>query len=126
MRKKRTRFGLDLARAWIRNITRRSSPGLVPLVEVWGMTETGRVFGDVNEPRAVGSRAFGKPLVGPKHAWSIEMTTTFLLTNPVSFSCVTARTIPATVSSPDTSRTKKQPKRHGAVDGFTRGYGSAG
>ena len=28
------------------------------------MTETGRVFGDVNEPRAVGSRAFGKPLVG--------------------------------------------------------------
>lgn len=35
-----------------------------PLVEVWGMTETGRIFGDVNEPRAVGSRAFGKPLVG--------------------------------------------------------------
>ncbi len=33
-----------------------------PLVEVWGMTETGRVFADCHEPRRIDSRAFGKPL----------------------------------------------------------------
>ncbi len=33
-----------------------------PLVEVWGMTETGRVFADCHEPRRINSRAFGKPL----------------------------------------------------------------
>ncbi|MDP6691701.1 MAG: AMP-binding protein [Alphaproteobacteria bacterium] len=33
----------------------------IPLVEGWGMTETGRIFADVHEPRQVGTRAFGKP-----------------------------------------------------------------
>lgn len=32
-----------------------------PLVEIWGMTETTRVFGDNHEPRMVGTRAFGRP-----------------------------------------------------------------
>jgi acyl-CoA synthetase (AMP-forming)/AMP-acid ligase II len=32
----------------------------VPLTEGWGMTETGRIFADVIEPRQVGTRAFGK------------------------------------------------------------------
>ena len=32
-----------------------------PLVEVWGMTETGRVFADSNEPRQIHTRAFGRP-----------------------------------------------------------------
>ncbi|MDP7545973.1 MAG: AMP-binding protein, partial [Alphaproteobacteria bacterium] len=32
-----------------------------PLVEVWGMTETGRVFADCHEPRRIDTRAFGKP-----------------------------------------------------------------
>jgi acyl-CoA synthetase (AMP-forming)/AMP-acid ligase II len=32
-----------------------------PLVEVWGMTETGRIFSDCHEPRAVHTRAFGRP-----------------------------------------------------------------
>src|SRR5215831_13197314 len=32
-----------------------------PLVEVWGMTETGRVFADRHEPRQVTTRAFGRP-----------------------------------------------------------------
>jgi acyl-CoA synthetase (AMP-forming)/AMP-acid ligase II len=32
----------------------------VPLTECWGMTETGRIYGDVEEPRQVGTRAFGK------------------------------------------------------------------
>ncbi|HZP36728.1 MAG TPA: AMP-binding protein [Methylomirabilota bacterium] len=32
-----------------------------PLVEVWGMTETGRVFSDCHEPRAIHTRAFGRP-----------------------------------------------------------------
>jgi acyl-CoA synthetase (AMP-forming)/AMP-acid ligase II len=33
-----------------------------PLVEVWGMTETGRVFADNHEPRQLSTRAFGRPL----------------------------------------------------------------
>jgi crotonobetaine/carnitine-CoA ligase len=32
-----------------------------PLVEVWGMTETGRIFADNVEPRQVATRAFGRP-----------------------------------------------------------------
>ncbi|MBM3554201.1 MAG: ATP-dependent acyl-CoA ligase [Alphaproteobacteria bacterium] len=32
-----------------------------PLVEVWGMTETGRIFADHIEPRAIETRAFGRP-----------------------------------------------------------------
>lgn len=35
-----------------------------PLLEVWGMTETGRIFCDCVEPRQVGTRAFGRPLKG--------------------------------------------------------------
>jgi len=33
-----------------------------PLVEVWGMTETGRILADHVEPRQVTTRAFGRPL----------------------------------------------------------------
>ncbi len=32
-----------------------------PLIEVWGMTETGRVFADRVDPRQVATRAFGRP-----------------------------------------------------------------
>ncbi len=32
-----------------------------PLIEVWGMTETGRIFADRFEPRQTGTRAFGRP-----------------------------------------------------------------
>ena len=32
-----------------------------PLVEVWGMTETGRILTDNHEPRRVETRAFGRP-----------------------------------------------------------------
>jgi crotonobetaine/carnitine-CoA ligase len=35
-----------------------------PLVEVWGMTETGRIFADNHEPRQVTTRAFGRPYGG--------------------------------------------------------------
>ncbi|MBP7065868.1 AMP-binding protein [Ferrovibrio sp.] len=35
-----------------------------PLVEVWGMTETGRVFADAFEPRQFDTRAFGRPMPG--------------------------------------------------------------
>lgn len=31
----------------------------VPMVEVWGMTETGRFIGDCHEPRRIDTRAFG-------------------------------------------------------------------
>lgn len=33
-----------------------------PLVEVWGMTETGRILTDNHEPRRVDTRAFGRPV----------------------------------------------------------------
>lgn len=32
-----------------------------PMVEVWGMTETGRILGDCHEPRMIDTRAFGRP-----------------------------------------------------------------
>ena len=35
-----------------------------PLVEVWGMTETGRIYTDHREPRQITTRAFGRPLGG--------------------------------------------------------------
>jgi len=35
-----------------------------PLVEVWGMTETGRLFADCHEPRQITTRAFGRPFGG--------------------------------------------------------------
>ena len=35
-----------------------------PLVEVWGMTETGRLYADAHEPRQTTTRAFGRPAGG--------------------------------------------------------------
>jgi acyl-CoA synthetase (AMP-forming)/AMP-acid ligase II len=35
-----------------------------PLIEVWGMTETGRILADHAEPRQVATRAFGRPRGG--------------------------------------------------------------
>jgi acyl-CoA synthetase (AMP-forming)/AMP-acid ligase II len=35
-----------------------------PLVEVWGMTETGRLYADAFEPRQTSTRAFGRPRGG--------------------------------------------------------------
>jgi acyl-CoA synthetase (AMP-forming)/AMP-acid ligase II len=35
-----------------------------PMIEVWGMTETGRITGDCHEPRMIGTRAFGRPFPG--------------------------------------------------------------
>src|SRR5262249_60697236 len=35
-----------------------------PLVEVWGMTETGRCYADLQEPRQITTRAFGRPFGG--------------------------------------------------------------
>jgi crotonobetaine/carnitine-CoA ligase len=35
-----------------------------PLVEVWGMTETGRILADAVEPRQIATRAFGRPRGG--------------------------------------------------------------
>jgi crotonobetaine/carnitine-CoA ligase len=35
-----------------------------PLLEVWGMTETGRLYADTVEPRQVATRAFGRPRGG--------------------------------------------------------------
>lgn len=32
-----------------------------PLIEVWGMTETGRIFANRHEPRQIHTRAFGRP-----------------------------------------------------------------
>jgi crotonobetaine/carnitine-CoA ligase len=35
-----------------------------PFVEVWGMTETGRILADNHEPRQIDTRAFGRPTAG--------------------------------------------------------------
>jgi acyl-CoA synthetase (AMP-forming)/AMP-acid ligase II len=35
-----------------------------PMAEVWGMTETGRLFIDCHEPRGIHTRAFGRPYPG--------------------------------------------------------------
>jgi acyl-CoA synthetase (AMP-forming)/AMP-acid ligase II len=35
-----------------------------PLIEVWGMTETGRIYADRDEPRQITTRAFGRPFGG--------------------------------------------------------------
>jgi crotonobetaine/carnitine-CoA ligase len=35
-----------------------------PLLEVWGMTETGRLIADCHEPRQIDTRAFGRPANG--------------------------------------------------------------
>jgi acyl-CoA synthetase (AMP-forming)/AMP-acid ligase II len=35
-----------------------------PLIEVWGMTETGRIYSDCIEPRQIKTRAFGRPFGG--------------------------------------------------------------
>jgi crotonobetaine/carnitine-CoA ligase len=35
-----------------------------PLIEVWGMTETGRIYADCEEPRQITTRAFGRPFGG--------------------------------------------------------------
>ena len=34
----------------------------VPMVEVWGMSETGRFLADCHEPRQIDTRAFGRPM----------------------------------------------------------------
>ena len=36
----------------------------IPMIEVWGMTETGRILGDIDDPRQVGKRAIGRPMKG--------------------------------------------------------------
>jgi crotonobetaine/carnitine-CoA ligase len=35
-----------------------------PMIEVWGMTETGRILADCHEPRSTETRAFGRPFPG--------------------------------------------------------------
>ncbi|MBX9590487.1 MAG: AMP-binding protein [Hyphomonadaceae bacterium] len=35
-----------------------------PMIEVWGMTETGRITADSREPRMTSTRAFGRPFPG--------------------------------------------------------------
>src|SRR4029079_19647740 len=35
-----------------------------PMIEVWGMTDTGRITADCHEPRMIGTRAFGRPFPG--------------------------------------------------------------
>ena len=35
-----------------------------PLIEVWGMTETGRIYYNAQEPRQIDTRAFGRPFGG--------------------------------------------------------------
>jgi crotonobetaine/carnitine-CoA ligase len=43
-----------------------------PLVEIWGMTETGRIFADHQEPRQVTTRAFGRAPQGELEARVVD------------------------------------------------------
>jgi crotonobetaine/carnitine-CoA ligase len=43
-----------------------------PLVEVWGMTETGRIFADNVEPRQIHTRAFGRAPLGELEAKVVD------------------------------------------------------
>ena len=44
----------------------------LPMVEVWGMTETGRFLADCHEPRQPGTRAFGRPMPGHLEARVVD------------------------------------------------------
>ena len=44
----------------------------VPMVEVWGMSETGRFLADCHEPRQIGTRAFGRPIPGHLEAMVVD------------------------------------------------------
>lgn len=46
----------------------------VPMVEVWGMTETGRFLAAAHEPRQVDTRAFGRPMPGHMEARVVDET----------------------------------------------------
>lgn len=62
-RQHRVRFGLG---AGVEPLLHRAFEDRFgfPLVEVWGMTETGRIFADAWEPRETDTRAFGRPMKG--------------------------------------------------------------
>ena len=45
-----------------------------PMVEVWGMTETGRFLADCVEPRQPQTRAFGRPMPGQLEAMVVDDT----------------------------------------------------
>src|SRR2546425_1285519 len=68
-----TNFYYLNAGAWYRDLGAGVEPELhkkfeqrfgFPLLEVWGMTETGRIYADCHEPRQVTTRAFGRPFGG--------------------------------------------------------------
>lgn len=44
----------------------------VPMVEVWGMSETGRFLADCHEPRQIHTRAFGRPMPGHLEAKVVD------------------------------------------------------
>lgn len=44
----------------------------VPMVEVWGMTETGRFLAAAHDPRQVETRAFGRPMPGHLEARAVD------------------------------------------------------
>ncbi len=43
-----------------------------PLVEIWGMTETGRIFAVTDQPRMIDTRAFGRPLTSQLEARVVD------------------------------------------------------
>ena len=91
-----------------------------PLVEVWGMTETGRIFADRDEPRQIHTRAFGRPH-GGFEARVVDDADREVPRGPRA-SCSCAGAAPrgrATASSPATSRTPRPPRRRGAAAGST-------
>ena len=95
-----------------------------PMVELWGMTETGRMTADAHEPRMIGTRAFGRPFAGLEARVVDDTTRTCRSAHRANFSCAIQPRTRAAVSSPATSRTRKPQRRPGAAAGSTPGTSS--
>jgi len=89
----------------------------VPLIELWGMTETGKIYGDVEEPRQVGTRGLGGLIRGWRH-WSSTMTAARCrAAKRVSCWCEIRPMIRGAVCSANTSRTMRPRRRPGGTVG---------
>ena len=92
-----------------------------PLIEVWGMTETGRIFADSHRAarRSTRARSAGRSAASRRASWTTR-TATCRAGPRASSSCAgAARRARATASSRAISRTRRRPRRRGAAAGST-------
>ena len=91
-----------------------------PLVEVWGMTETGRIYADRHEPRQITRARSAGRSAASRRAWSTTTTARCRAAARASCSCAGAgRRARGTASSRAISRTPRRRRRRGAAAGST-------